>query len=74
MKTKCQAGCEVVDERECTVQICQGNNCSQATKKDGCTFCNGAWQTKRTDMVIINGAWAKENVRLTAEKLVQIRE
>jgi hypothetical protein len=53
MKTKCQATCEVVVERECSMQICIGNNCSyHTTKKDGCIFCNGAWQTERTDIVV----------------------
>jgi hypothetical protein len=52
MKTKCQDKCEVVDERECTIKVCSGNNCSYPTKKDGCIFCNGDWQAKRTDIVV----------------------
>uniref|UniRef100_A0A914CH32 Uncharacterized protein n=1 Tax=Acrobeloides nanus TaxID=290746 RepID=A0A914CH32_9BILA len=53
MKIKCQAKCEVVDEQECPLQKCIGNNCSSnITKKDGCVFCDGAWQTEKTDMMV----------------------
>jgi hypothetical protein len=52
-KTKCQAKCEVVEERECPIQKCVGNNCSShTTKKDGCVFCDGAWQIEKTDIMV----------------------